>query len=159
MIFSLIYLITAFSGTVVSDNDILMTKQVWGECRRDLSVEGNPLTINGVVYSSRIGTHATSMIPISVPKGARALSGACGIDDEITGDSSSVIFRVLSGSEVLWESIVKRKGQPATEFTVLIPDGSQKLYLLSDEYDTKDFDHADWVNLQWVDHTTNVKRK
>lgn len=149
MIYSFFFTILVLSDPVVSDNDILMTKQVYGQCHRDLSVEGHPLTIAGVTFSTGIGTHATSMIPITVPEGATSLSGACGIDDEITGDSATVIFRVLSGSEVLWYSKVMQKGDSASKFTVEVPKGSKKLYLFADEYDTKDFDHADWVDLKW----------
>lgn len=157
MIF-LIFAISVFSDPVVSDNDILMTKQTYGECHRDLSVEGNPLTIAGKTYSTGIGTHATSMIPISVPKGVKSLAGACGVDDEITGNSATIIFQILSGSEVLWSSEIKRKGEPATEFSVNVPNGSQKLYLFADEYDTNEYDHADWVDLRWIDNANGRQR-
>ncbi|OHT03600.1 Alpha-1,3-galactosidase B [Tritrichomonas foetus] len=133
---------------VVSDNDIFMTKQTWGECRRDVSVNGNKLTIKGVEYSSGIGTHATSMIPVTIPNGAKSLSGLCGIDDEVTS-RSSVEFQILSGSEVLWRSGVIRNGDDAAKFTVPVPEGSHKLYLIADEVDTNDNDHADWVDLHW----------
>ncbi|KAK8895085.1 hypothetical protein M9Y10_023527 [Tritrichomonas musculus] len=149
------YLFISFilSGTpVVSDNDILMTKQTYGGCHRDLSVDGNPLKINGVTYSSGIGTHATSMIPITIPNKAKSLKGLCGVDDEVSGSSgsrSSVIFRILTGSEVLWSSDIMHDGESAVFFEVSIPEGSNKLYLLTDEYDTNANDHADWVNLEW----------
>lgn len=148
-----------FSAPVVSDTDILMTKQTYGECRRDLSVDGKKLTIGGTVYNSGIGTHATSMIPITVPKGAKSLTGACGIDDEITNDAS-VLFQISSGSEVLFTAL-KKRNEPATTFSVPVPAGATILYLLAGEIDTtKNIfgdepannnanDHSDWVNLQW----------
>lgn len=141
---------------VVSDNDILMTKQTWGQTQRDKSVEGNPLTISGVTYSSGIGTHATSMIPITVPSSAKTLTGGCGIDDEVSTtpqSTASVIFRILSGSEVIWSSDVMHKGDGTVFFSVDVPAGAKKLYLLADEYDTNSNDHADWVNLNWIDYS------
>ncbi|OHS98997.1 Alpha-1,3-galactosidase B [Tritrichomonas foetus] len=142
--------LTAFvlSTPVVSDTDILMTKQTYGECHRDLSVDGNKLTIAGVSYEEGIGTHATSMIPITVPAGANKLTGACGIDDEI-GNPATVKFSILSGSEVLWISPVMTNKVEAQTFSVDIPKGSKRLYLFADEVDTNENDHSDWVNLKW----------
>ena len=153
-------LISIISATpVVSDNDILMTKQTWGQCQRDKSVLGNTLTISGITYSSGIGTHATSMIPITIPSAAKTLTGECGIDDEVTDSAqsrSSVIFRILSGSEILWESDVMHKGDGATAFSVDVPTGAKKLYLLADEGDDGNAnDHSDWVNLNWINYSPN----
>lgn len=154
--FALLISLISCVSPVVSDNDILMTKQTYGQCQRDKSVEGNPLTISGITYSSGIGTHATSMIPITVPKDAKTLTGGCGIDDEVKDSAqsrSSVVFRILSGSEVLWESAVMHKGDGLATFSVNVPTGSTKLYLLADEYDTNSNDHADWVSLSWVNYS------
>ncbi len=136
------------AAPVVSDNDLLMTRQESGETRRNLTVDGNPLKIAGKEYRDGLGTHATSMLPISVPAGSAALQGACGVDDEI-GGAGSVVFRILSGSDVLWQSEVMKKGMPAAEFDIPVPPGARKLYLLADHVENNSNDHADWVNLKW----------
>lgn len=164
MIVQLIYLISAIDP-VVSDADILMAKQAWGETKRDKSVEGKPLTINGVTYSSGIGTHASSMIPVTVPSTAKILTGGCGVDDEVTDTEtifSSIIFQILSGSEVLWSSNVMHKGDDATNFYIKIPEGTKKLYLLADQVDENYCDHGDWVNLSWINYSPedrSIKQK
>lgn len=135
---------------VVSDQDLVMTRQEYGETRRDLSVEGNPLRIAGQEYRQGIGTHATSMIPVTVPENAVALRGACGIDDGAAG-SGSVRFSVMSGSEVLWKSSIMKKGLEAVSFEITVPAGSRKVYLLADHVHNNTDDHADWVDLAWKD--------
>ena len=149
MVFLLpLFLHFAISGAeVVTDVDILMAKQTYGECRRDMSVDGNPLKIAGVQYDSGLGTHATSMIPVTVPSGATFFNGACGIDDEVSPEGS-VRFQILSGSEVLWTSDVVKSGK-LVSFSVSIPSGTRRIYLLCDEVEDNGYDHADWVNLAW----------
>lgn len=128
-----------------------MTRQPRGEARRDLSVDGRPLRIAGKAYASGVGTHASSMIPVSVPEGegGRTLTGACGIDDGAKG-KAAVRFSVLSGSETLWRSPVMRRGMPAEGFAVEVPAGAGRLYLLADEEGCDEDDHADWVGLRWA---------
>lgn len=139
---------TAATPPVVSDTDLVMTRQTYGETRRNLSIEGKPLTIAGQTYKEGIGTHAASMIPINTPGGYKdILCGSCGIDDEAAG--GSVRFRIMSGTNVLWESPLMKKGMPAAPFEVTVPVDAKKLYLMADDVDGNDNDHADWVNLRW----------
>ncbi len=146
------------SPPVVTDNDLVMARQSYGEARRDLSVEGKPLSIAGQSYKEGIGSHATSMIPINTPGGYKdILHGACGIDDEAQG--GSVRFRIMSGTNVLWESPLMKKGMPAAVFSVTVPVDAKKLYLMADDVDGNDNDHADWVNLRWELSRTKVERK
>lgn len=156
-----IYFISAIDQ-VVTDNDILMSKQAWGETKRDKSVEDGSLTIAGVTYTSGLGTHATSMIRATVPSDAKYLRGGCGIDDEVTVTDSiyaTIKFQILSGSEVLWSSEIMKKGDPASNFIVPIPKGCTVLFLLADQVDENFCDHGDWVNLEWVtdDSSATIK--
>ena len=137
--------------TVVRDCDLVMARQEYGETQIDKSVMGKSLTIGGRVYQRGIGTHAISMIPVSVPHENVTLRGACGIDDEVTG-TGSVRFRIMSGSQILWESPVMKRGMEAATFAVKIPAGTGKLYLFTDDVDGNDYDHADWVDLKWDYH-------
>lgn len=142
--------VPAFSATsqVVSDNDLVMSRQAFGETTRNASVSGKPLTIAGKSYKEGIGSHAVSMIPISVPDSAGIIKGACGIDDGAKNEGS-VEFVIQSGSEVLWSSGVMKKGLPAKEFSLALPAGTKKLYLVALAGDNNDSDHADWVDLAW----------
>ncbi|OHT08400.1 Alpha-1,3-galactosidase B [Tritrichomonas foetus] len=147
MIFLLLQIIQC---EVPSNIDLLMTKQTYGQTRRNVSVDGNPLTIAGLHFDDGIGTHATSMIPVTVPKYAVTFTGACGIDDDAkSSGKASVKFSILSGSEVLWMTDVMKEGDAPASFSVSIPEGCHKLYLVADEVDKNECDHADWVNLKF----------
>ena len=137
----------AGSANVIADNDLLMTAQRYGETKINTSVSGTPLRIAGKEYTQGIGTHATSMIPLTVPNGSTQLTGACGIDDKVA--KGSVAFSIMSGSEVVWTSGTMNSGMPAKEFSIKILPGTRKLYLLADHVENNDEDHANWVNLTW----------
>lgn len=141
--------------SVVSDNDLVMARQEYGEARRNASVNDTPLRIAGDEYGEGIGSHATSMIPVSVPDSGNklVLTGACGVDDSAKGQGS-VRFSILSGSETIWQSAVMQKGKAASSFRINVPVGSRKLYLLADHVDNNANDCADWVNLAWEESNT-----
>ncbi|MBP3302337.1 MAG: NPCBM/NEW2 domain-containing protein [Opitutales bacterium] len=134
----------------ISETEIIRGRQDFGETRLNKSVDGNALRIAGTTYANGIGAHATSMIPIDVPANARRLRGKVGLDDETSGGDGAE-FRVLSGSEVLWSSGVMKSGEPAKAFSVSVPQGAKKLYLLALAGKTNNGDHADWVDLKWED--------
>lgn len=146
--------------SVVSPNDLLMTRQSFGETRLNQSVSGKEIMIAGKVFSKTggqcVGTHATSMIPVTVPRDAVSLSGGCGIDDQAP-QSASVKFSLLSGSEILWESPVMKKGMKAEYFQIDLPERVNKLYLVAYEVDNNSGDHADWVDLQWTKKGSRAK--
>lgn len=144
---------SVFANTAeVSATELIRGKQDFGETRIDKSVDGNALRIAGTTYTSGIGTHACSMIPIEVPRTGRKfalkLSGKVGLDDEAPGGDGAE-FRVLSGTQVLWSSGVMKSGEPAKAFSVPVPSGSKKLYLLTLAGKTNNADHANWVDLRW----------
>lgn len=137
----------------ISEVSFLKTRQEYGETRKDKSVDNNPLKIAGTVYATGIGTHATSMIPLDVPEKSSGdarnyvFTGTVGIDDEVTaGIGDGVECRILSGSDVLWRSGKMMRGE-AKQFSVRVPAGSRKLYLLSLAGQNNWNDHVDWVNL------------
>lgn len=134
----------------ISETEIIRGRQDFGETRINKSVDGNELRIAGTTYAHGIGAYATSMIPIDVPADARRLRGKVGLDDETSGGDGAE-FRVLSGSEVLWSSGVMKSGEPAKAFSVSVPQGAKKLYLLTLAGKTNNCDHADWVDLTWED--------
>lgn len=144
---------TALIPVEVPADSLVMTRQETGQTRLNRSFSDKELSVGGKKYARGIGTHATSMIPLPVPdlqtKSVLLLEGACGVDDEAGGDGS-VEFRVMSGSEVLWNSGVMKKGMPAKSFSVPIEaNGINNLYLMADHVENNSHDHADWVDLSW----------
>lgn len=134
----------------VSAETPLLSRQDYGETRIGCSVSGTPLRIAGTRYADGIGAHATGMIPLDVPAGTVGFSGAVGIDDSAgeTGDGAE--FRILTGTETLWSSGVVRRGDPAKSFSVKIPSGVSKIYLLTLAGGNNWNDHADWVYPVWL---------
>lgn len=144
----------ASQAPVVTDSDLVMSRQsadsgtTERDMKRNLSIDGKPLSIAGKKYSEGIGMHAVSMIPISTIPDHNVLTGACGVDDEIQGEGS-IQFQILSGSEVLWESPIMKKGMPAVSFEVPLINKEKKLYLVALSRDDNHFDHGNWVDLKW----------
>lgn len=133
---------------VATDTDLLACRQDNGEMRRDLASAGSPLTIAGRAYDKGIGTRTTSMLPVTIPEGARALKGVCGVDDAASGNGS-VEFRVMSGSSILWKSPAMKRGAAAERFRVACPPGATKLYLMARAAGDGRAVDADWVQLEW----------
>lgn len=127
---------------------MLVTKftQTYGTARFGASVQENPLSIGGQRYQTGFGTHATSRIEISFPARFKTFTGACGVDDE-TGKQGSVVFRILDGEKVLFESPLMKGGMKAAEFSVPVDGLSGLALTVGDGGDDDHFDHADWVNL------------
>ena len=134
--------------SVIAPTDLLSCYQEHGKPQLNLSLSGKTLSVAGKEFKEGFGTHANSMIAISIPAKARFLSGACGVDDNAGG--GSVVFQVLSGSEVLWSSPIKKSGEAASSFCLALPQGTQKLYLRADKTaDGNSNDHANWLDLRW----------
>lgn len=136
---------------VATDANLACASQAYGELRRNVSVDGNPLRIAGVTYETGLGSHAVSEIPVTVPGGAARLAGAAGVDDEAGAGHGEVRFRILSGNATLWESPVMRAGDAAVPFDIPAPHGPYRtIYLQADDLGANEYDHADWVNLRWI---------
>lgn len=125
---------------------ILRSEQGWGSLRRDSSVSGKPLMINGTRYEKGLGTHARSSIDLKLSDDAREFYGACGVD---AGGCSngSVTCAVYAGDKPLFQSGLLRFNEPAKEFKVPVDGGSTLTLLVLDGGDGKRCDHADWINV------------
>lgn len=132
--------------------ELVEASQVLGELRRDLTVDGHPLTLAGNAHATGLGSHAVSEIPVPVPAGAARFSGAVGVDDEVGAGNGSVIFRILSGDAILWESPQMKAGDAPAKFDIATPATlHRKIYLQADDLGSNGHDHADWVDLKWIE--------
>ena len=132
-------------------DDLAMANQEYAALRSGVSVEGKPLTLAGKVYPSGLGSHAVSEMPLTVPEGTLRFRGQAGVDDEVGAGKGSVRFRILSGDKVLWESALMKAGDSPASFDLEVPHAfHHKLYLQADDAGQHDYDHADWVNLEWI---------
>lgn len=148
--------ISAFAAPVVlTDADMAVANQSYGELRRDLSLDGNTLQVGGRKFATGLGSHTTSEIVLSVPAGTARFTGAVGVDDEVGRGRGLVTFRILSGDTVLWESKPMKAGDAPAAFDIAAPSAKhRKLYLVADALGSQEYDHADWLDLNWVAGTS-----
>ena len=121
------------------------------QARRNTSVEGNPLSIGGVRYTSNsIGLHAEGEFILKLDGKAVRATGAVGIDDDTNG-RGSVNFQWFdaSGSDMklLWESKEMKSGEKAKEFSINL-NGITRLRFVAAQGADMDYDHADLVNFK-----------
>lgn len=137
---------------VLTESDLALVAQQSGGPHAGRSVDGNALRVGGQPYENGIGTHAVSEIPLGVPPGVVRFTGSVGVDDEVGHGKGSIIFRILSGESVLWESPVLKAGMPALAFDIEVPSSRhRRIYLQADAVGDNEFDHADWLDLRWIE--------
>ena len=134
----------------VSDLTFVAETNGWGPVERDRSVnesnggDGNPLTIDGMVYEKGLGTHAPASVSVYLGGRCRTFTSLIGLDDETT-EPGSVTFQVLTDDTVLFDSGVVRPG-PAIPVSVDTTGARMLTLRVTDGGDGKNFDHADWVD-------------
>ncbi len=128
----------------LSDLDLSKTQQGWGEPRKNLSVEGNPLKIAGRTFERGLGTHADSLLCIELNGGSSRFHAMVGVDDE-AGTRGSVEFRILADGKQIYKSGLIRSNDPAKEVDVDVA-GVQMLVLTVDSGNDMNYDHADWAD-------------
>ncbi len=93
----------------------------WGTNQQNRSVDGNALTLNGNVYTSGVGTHASGKIIVKL-NGATRFCAVVGIDDEVLSDAS------YSASDARWGNITYTiTGEGETGNTQVLALGSARL--------------------------------
>lgn len=125
---------------------------VWKH-RVDRSVSGTPLSVDGRVFTRGIGVHAPSRLTYDLGAEWKWLRGAVALDDSVARlpARGSVVFRVELDGERVWESPVRRGGDPLLELPALDLEGVQRLTLEVDmAADLHMGDRADWLRMLLV---------
>ncbi|HET6246541.1 MAG TPA: NPCBM/NEW2 domain-containing protein [Tepidisphaeraceae bacterium] len=118
----------------------------WGSATKNLSVSGNPLTLNGVTYASGIGTHAVSNIVYNLAGGYTNFISDIGIDGEEKANGGAVDFQVIGDGKVLYDSGILTSTSATVSINVNVT-GVQTMTLVATNgvAGSIDFDHADWA--------------
>ena len=104
--------------------DLSLSTQDYGQANAGKSVDGHPLTLNGVVYPHGVGTHANSDFAVSLHGAATRFAAVVGVDDEEKNTPGSVTFTVLVDGKALAKTGVLPCGRRAA--TALGgPDGGE----------------------------------
>ncbi|MEW1748191.1 NPCBM/NEW2 domain-containing protein [Streptomyces angustmyceticus] len=111
--------------------------------RQDSSIDGHPLTIQGVTYSQGLGAHAYNEITYDLGGACSALGVDVGIDDEV-GANGSVVFQIYRDDTKVADSGLMTVDQPAKHLTADLTGGSRLRLVVGDGGNGIDSDHADW---------------
>ncbi len=119
--------------------------QGYGEPHAGKSVDGSPLTLNGMVYAHGLGTHAASRLDVDLKGAAARFTALVGVDDEKKGQGS-VVFQVFVDGKKKAETPLLHGGDAPVPLSVDLT-GAQRLGLIvTDGGDGIANDHADWAN-------------
>jgi nitrous oxidase accessory protein NosD len=126
--------------------------------QKNLSILGNPLTLNGKVYSSGIGTHAVSNIVYNLAGQYTTFESYVGVDDEENGKGvGSVDFQVIGDGKVLFDSGVLHNGGTAVYIDVSVAGVKQlTLSATNGVAGSIDYDHADWAGAELISTSTTA---
>ncbi len=118
-------------------------EQGFGSPRADLSVDGNPISIGGVVYNHGLGSHANALFAVKLDGKAERFTAAVGMDDEKAG-AGHAKFSVWTGKKLLAESPMMYGKQKAHTFDIDVRN--LDIIILKVETDNIDSAHADWAD-------------
>jgi hypothetical protein len=137
------------SVTYVSNLTAVSATTGYGTVQQNLSILGNPLTLDGVTYASGIGTHASSSITYNIAGKYSTFTSTVGIDQEEDGKGNGYVdFQVFGDGVLLYDSGVLTNDQVANiDINVA---GVQNLTLVANNgiANDIDYDHADWANAE-----------
>lgn len=134
-------------GPWLSDLNWIRGTTGHGEIRRNRSVDGKPLTIDGKVYAKGLGVHANSELVYALDGHYSGFTAVVGVDDEVD-PIADLSFQVWLDNQKVWESGAMQKGMAKP---VALPlAGRKELRLVVDSNGPSDWDHADWANAQFL---------
>jgi alpha-galactosidase len=125
--------------------------QGYGKPGINKSVDGNPLTIAGKVYSRGIGTHSASKIEFVLNGNAERFIAEVGMDDELIPSGKGLVsFRILLDGVRAFNSGRMKPGDAAKIVDLDISKAQRITLEVNDAGDGIDSDHADWVDARFI---------
>ncbi|GGT56113.1 hypothetical protein GCM10010207_65230 [Streptomyces atratus] len=117
----------------------------FGTLRKDRSVDGNPIRLNGTAYAKGIGTHANSTVTYTLNGAYSRFHSDVGVDDEVSANST-VRFEVWGDGTKLYETPeVMTSASPTRSVDVSIKGVKSLVLKVTDAGDGINSDHADWA--------------
>jgi hypothetical protein len=143
------------SATVhyVSDLAPNFVWQSWSTPQKDTSIQGNPISLNGLRYAKGIGAHAYSELHYALNGGCSAFTATIGVDDEIPAGVGSLYFQIWGDGRLLYGGPFMQGWAKSIPINVSVA-GIQSISLVVTNgiYKAVDWqvpaDHADWANAQ-----------
>ncbi|MCB5163972.1 NPCBM/NEW2 domain-containing protein [Streptomyces bambusae] len=129
----------------LSDLDWADARADFGTVRKDRSVDGNPIRLNGTAYAKGLGTHANGSITYHLNGGYTRFRSDIGVDDEVTANAT-VKFEVWGDGTKLYTSPTTLTPTSPTQTIDIDVTGINRLELkVTDTGDGINSDHADWA--------------
>jgi hypothetical protein len=123
----------------VKQYSVVTRKRKW---RKDLSVDGRPLTVGKTVFERGLGVHAYCNLTFARPDKYTTFAATLGIDEESRGKGDCLFVVLGDGKELLRERV--RTGDRPKQVQVRIA-GVKLLQLIVEPGEDLDLgDHADW---------------
>ncbi len=122
----------------------------WGPIELDTSNgenvlgDGNPITLNGIVYDKGLGVHAYSEVIYNLAGGYSRFLADVGVDDENT-PGGTVIFRVLADGNEIFNSGTMANASATQTVDVSVVGVNLLTLIVGDAGDGVGSDHADWA--------------
>ncbi|MGW7413557.1 NPCBM/NEW2 domain-containing protein [Streptomyces sp. NPDC054863] len=135
------------SGRTVDLSDLTWSDahSDFGTPRKDRSVDGNPLRLNGTAYAKGIGTHANGSLSYALNGAYSRFRSDVGVDDEV-GANATVRFEVWGDGTKLYETpAVLTPTSPTRPVDVSIKGVRSLVLKVTDAGDGINSDHADWA--------------
>jgi hypothetical protein len=117
-----------------------------GDIKRDATMSGVPIKLDGKAYAKGLGVHAMSELVYALDGRYSGFTAVAGLDD--VAQVGEVIFQVWLDGQKVWDSGVVRKGMPKAVAVPLV--GRKELRLVVDPNGPTDWDHADWANARFL---------
>ncbi len=116
----------------------------WGRPQAGKSVDGNRLSVGGVLYDRGVGTHAPSEMTLVLGGKGREFRAKVGMDDEAGLGRGRARFRVYGDGRLLAESADMVCGDAAVDIKADVT-GVDVMTLSVDTCGSFEFDHSDWL--------------
>ena len=117
----------------------------WGKPMPNKSIGGAPLRVGGKAFARGIGTHAPSVLLLSLDGKATRFTAKVGVDDESAAGPASVEFKLIGDGRELWASGILKPGKEATACDVALTGVRSLMLSVTNGGDSNDSDHADWL--------------
>lgn len=83
------------TGTPLTSLNWVSATSGWASVRKNLSLDGNKLTVNGQVYENGLGVNSYSYIVYNLPEGYTRFTAFCGFDDEVLNAPEGVTIEFM----------------------------------------------------------------
>ena len=137
-------------GSYLSDMEWIEASNGWGPVERDTSNgetaagDGNPITLDDVIYEKGLGTHAPSKVTYALGGDCSTFTADVGVDEEV-GDQGKVVFQLWGDGAKLYDSGALTGSMPSQQVNANI-EGVEELSLVVTTAGGTDSDHADWAD-------------